>query len=209
EVIHTMAETIQTCQQALDALLDEGFRLFRGTIQGSEGAHTLNFMQRHMPYQAWYTKALRVMRQLSPERSDDFQAHYRELLALQGSRPPLPWYRQALRVLHRLTAGRSQAATDHTREGHSCAGPGALETGRQTGMGMTITPHGELIPSVRLTFLAHFSQQLRILSAVRDGFEYVLADLHSTLYGDVEHHVLDAVYRLSQHGHQRAAGALT
>jgi hypothetical protein len=65
-----------------------------------------------------------------------------------------------------------------------------------------------MIPSVHLTFLAHFSQQLRILSSVRDGLEYVLADLHSTLYGDVENHVLTAVYTLSQHGHRRAAGAL-
>src|SRR5215831_29255 len=110
EVIRTMEDTIQICQQALDALLEEGLRLFRETIQGGEGAHTLSFMKRHMPYQAWYTKALRVMRQLYPERSDDFQAHYRELLALQCSRPPLPWYRKALRVMHRLTVGRSQDA---------------------------------------------------------------------------------------------------
>jgi hypothetical protein len=75
-------------------------------------------------------------------------------------------------------------------------------------MGMTITPNGELIPSVRLTFLAHFGQQLRILSSVRDGLEYVLADLHGVLYGNVENHVLAAVYTLSRHGHCRAAGAL-
>ena len=65
-----------------------------------------------------------------------------------------------------------------------------------------------MIPSVRLTFLAHFGQQLRILSAVRDGLEYVLADMHSALYGDVENHVLDAIYTLARHGHCRAAGAL-
>ena len=203
-----MEDTIQTIQQALDALLDEGMALFRGTIQGSEGAHTLSFMQRHMPYQAWYTKALRVIGQLYPERSDDFQAHYRALLALHRSTPSLPWYRTALRVMHRLTAWRSQEAKDQARERHSRARPGAPETGRQTGMGMTITPNGELIPSLRLTFLAHFAQQLRILSAVRDGLVYVLADMHGTLYSDVENHVLAAVHRLSQHGHHRAAGAL-
>jgi hypothetical protein len=75
-------------------------------------------------------------------------------------------------------------------------------------MGMTITPNGEMISSVRLTFLAHFAQQLRILSSVRDGLEYVLADLHGTLYGDVENHVLAAVDTLAQYGHHRAAGAL-
>src|SRR5215813_3438155 len=75
-------------------------------------------------------------------------------------------------------------------------------------MRMTITPHGEMIPSVSLTFLAHFGQQIRILSAVRDGLEYVLADLQGTIYGDVENHVLVAVHRLSQYGHHRAAGAL-
>jgi hypothetical protein len=82
-----MQETMQTIQQALDVLLDEGWTLFRGTIQGQEGAPTFSFMHRHMPYQAWYTKALRFIRQLYPERSDDFQAHYRELLALQRSTP--------------------------------------------------------------------------------------------------------------------------
>jgi len=203
-----MQETMQTIQQALDVLLEEGWTLFRGTIQGPEGAHTRNFMNRHMPYQAWYTKALRFIQQLYPERSDDFQAHYRELLALQRSTPSPPWYRKALRAMHRLTAGRSQDARDHASEGHYRPRPGAPETGRQTCLGMTITPNGEMIPSVRLTFLAHFGQQLHILSSVRDGLEYVLADLHSTLYGDVANHVLAAVYRLAQQGHGRAAGAL-
>jgi hypothetical protein len=203
-----MENTIRTIQHALDTLLDEGVTLFRGTIQGSEDVHTLSFMKRPAPYQAWYTKALRVIRQLYPERSDDFQAHYRELLALRRSMPFLPWYRTALRVLHRLTAWRSQEVKDHACEGHSRARPGSPETGRQTCLGMTITPNGEMIPSVRLTFLAHFAQQLRILSAVRDGLAYVLADLHGTLYGDVEHHVLTAIDTLSQHGHHRAAGAL-
>ena len=203
-----MEDTIRTIQQALAALLDEGMALFRGTIQGSEGAHTLSFMQRHMPYQAWYTKALRVIGQLYPERSDDFQAHYRELLALQCSIPPPSWYRKVLRVMYRLTAWRSQNAKDHARAGQYSARPGSPETGRQTCIGMTITANGELIPSERLTFLAHLAQQLRILSSVRDGLEYVLADMHGTLYGDVESHVLAAVYTLSQHGHHRTAGAL-
>jgi hypothetical protein len=203
-----MEETILTIQHALDALLDEGLTLFRGTIQDSEGAHTLSFMKRHAPYQTWYTKALRVISQLYPERSDDFQAHYRELLALQRSTPSPSWYDKALRVMTRLTAWRSQDTKDQAREGPSRTQSGAPETGRQTCMGMTITPNGEMIPSVHLTFLAHLAQQLRILSAVRDGLAYVLADLQGTLYGDVENHVLAAVHRLSQHGHHRAAGAL-
>jgi hypothetical protein len=203
-----MEDTIQTIKQALEVLLEEGWTLFQGTIQGHEGANTLRFLRRHMPYQAWYTKALRVIRQLYPERSDDFRTHYRELLTLQRSTPSLPWYRKALGVMHRLTVGRSQDAKDHVSEGHSSARPGAPETVWQRCMGITITPEGEMIPSVRLTFLAHFGQQLRILSAVRDGLEYVLADLHSALYGDVEHHVLAAIYTLSRHGHCRAAGAL-
>jgi hypothetical protein len=165
-------------------------------------------MKRHMPYQAWYTKALRIIRQLYPERSDDFQAHYRELLALQRSTPSPSWYRKALRVMQRLTAGRSQDAKGRANEHHYRTRPVAPETGRQTCPGMTITPNGEMIPSLRLTFLAHFGQQLHILSAVRDGLEYVLADLHSTLYGDVANHVLAAVYKLVQQGHGRAAGAL-
>src|SRR5262249_9514235 len=155
-------DTLRTIQQALDALLEEGLTLFRGTIQGSEGANTLSFMKKHMPYQAWYTKALRVISQLHPERSDDFQAHYRELLALQRSTLSSPWYRKALRLMHRLTAWRSQDAKDHTRERQYSARAGSPQTARQTCMGMTITPNGEMIPSVRLTFLAHFAQQVRI-----------------------------------------------
>src|SRR5215471_20975255 len=46
EVIRTMEDTIQTIQQALDALLEEGWTLLRRTIQGSEGANTLSFMKR-------------------------------------------------------------------------------------------------------------------------------------------------------------------
>src|SRR5262245_17802996 len=208
EVIRTMQDTIQTIQQALDVLLEEGWTLFRGTIQGQEGAHTRNFMNRHMPYQAWYTKALRLIRQLYPERADDFQAHYRELLALQCSTPSPPWYCTALRVMQRLPAGRSQDATDHASEGHHRPTPGAPETGRQTCLWITITPNVEMIPSMLLTFLSHFDQQLHILHSVLDGLEYVLADLHSTLYGDVANHVWTAVYRLAQQGQGRAAGAL-
>src|SRR5262245_59510044 len=98
-----MLDTINTIKQALDILLEEGWTLFRGTVQGSEGTHNLSFMNRHMPYQAWYTKALRIIRQLYPERSDDFQAHYCEMLALQRSTPSPSWYRKALRVMQRLT----------------------------------------------------------------------------------------------------------
>src|SRR5262245_46107 len=102
-------------------------------------------MKRQTPYQAWYTKALHVLRQLYPERADDLQAHYRALLALPGFAPASSWYRNALRVLHRRTARRSQDAKDPER------------VGWQTCLGMTITANGEIIPSVRLTFLAHFS----------------------------------------------------
>src|SRR5262245_4001569 len=120
-----MEDTIRTMQSALDALLEEGLTLFRGTIQGSEGANTLSFMKRHTPYQAWYTKALRVIQQLYPERSDDFQAHYRELLALHRSTPSLSWYRNDLRVMTRLTAWRSQDAKHQAREGQYSARTGS------------------------------------------------------------------------------------
>src|SRR5215510_12841513 len=120
-----MEEMSLTIQHALDALLDEGLILFRGTIQGSEEAHILSFMKKHAPYQAWYTRALRVISQLYPERSDDFQAHYRELLALQRSTPSPSWYRNVLRIMHKLTAWRSQEAKDHVREGHYRARPGS------------------------------------------------------------------------------------
>ena len=76
-----MKDTIQTMQHELDALLDEGFALFTGAIQGSHGDHPLAFIHKHGTYQSWYTKALRVIRQLSPELTDDFQAHYRAILS--------------------------------------------------------------------------------------------------------------------------------
>ena len=151
EVICTMEDTIRTIQHALDALLEEGLTLFRGTIQGSEGANTLGFLKRHTPYQAWYTKALRVIRQLYPERSDDFQAPYRALLTLQRLALSPPWYRKALRAIHRLTARRSRDTKDHKREGHDSSRPGSSETAGYACMGMTITPNGDVPDSTPAT----------------------------------------------------------
>ena len=203
-----MEDTIRTMQHALDALLEEGFALFRGTIQGNDGEHTLIFMKRHTPYQSWYTKALRVIRQLYPERYDDFQAHYRAILSLQRMTPHPSWYCTALRVICTLTAKRSQDAKDHTRDGHYGHTPGSQDTASHVCMGMAITPNGDTISRVHMAFLAQFHQQLSILNSVRDGLEYVLADMQSALYGEVGDHVLATVYTLFQHGHRRAAGAL-
>ena len=77
-----MEDTIQTMQNELDTLLDEGFALFTEAIQGSHGDHPLTFMKKHATYQSWYAKALRVIRQLYPELADDFQAHYRAILSM-------------------------------------------------------------------------------------------------------------------------------
>jgi hypothetical protein len=203
-----MEDTIQTIKQALDVLLAEGWELFQSTLQSSESANTLSFLQRHMPYQTWYTKALRVITQLYPERSGDFQAHYHALLALQDAPPSMRWYRKVLHVMHRCTIRRRPKTQDHKNTGRTSTGTGTLMTGQRICMGMTIAPNGESIPSLRLTFVTHFAQQLRMLNAVRDGLEYVLTDLRSTLYGTVESCMLDTVYTLSHHGHCRAAGAL-
>jgi len=75
-------------------------------------------------------------------------------------------------------------------------------------MGIAILSNGETILDVRMTFLTRLSQQLSMLNSVRNGLEYMLADLQSTLYGEVGDHILATVYELFQHGQRRAAGAL-
>ena len=203
-----MEDTIQTMQHALDALLEEGFILFRGAIRGSDGEKTLVFMKRNAQYQSWYTKALRVIKQLYPERYDDFQAHYRAILSLQRIAKRPSWYSKALRALHLLSTRRSQDVQGRARDGYTGRTLRSQDTACHAGMDMAITPHGETISRVHMTFLAHFYQQLSILNAVRDSLHYVLADLQSALYGEVGDHVLATVYTLFQHGHRRAAGAL-
>jgi hypothetical protein len=199
-------DTVQTMQHELDALLDEGFALLTGAIQGSHGDHPLTFIQKPGTYQSWYTKALRVIRQLYPELTDDFQAHYRAILSTPSTTQYPAWYRTVLRVMHRLTVQRSHDATDHSR-GRQDAKP-AASSATETSMGMAILGNGETISRVRMTFLTRLSHQLRLLNSVKDGLEYVLADLQSTLYGEVGDHLLITAYELFQHGQRRAAGAL-
>ncbi len=201
-----MKDTIQTMQHELDALLDEGFALFTGAIQGSHGDHQLTFINKQGTYQSWYTKALRVIHQLYPELSDDFQAHYRAVLSMPSMTKYPSWYRKVLRVVHKLTAQRSHDATDHARHGQD--GKQASSYVTETSMGMAILRTGETISRVRMTFLTRLSQQLSILNSVKDGLEYVLADLQSTLYGEVGDHILITAYELFHHGQRRAAGAL-
>jgi hypothetical protein len=201
-----MQDTMQTMQHALDALLDEGFALLTGAIQGSHGDHPLAFIQKQGTYQSWYTKALRVIRQLSPELTDDFQAHYRAILSTPSTTKYPAWYRKVLRVMHRLTVQRSHDATDHSR-GRQDARQ-AASSATETSMGVAILQTGETISRVRMTFLTRLSHQLRILNSVKDGLEYVLADLQSTLYGEVGDHILITAYELFHHGQRRAAGAL-
>jgi hypothetical protein len=201
-----MEDTLQTMQHALDALLDEGFALFTEAIQGSHGDHSLAFIKKHATYQSWYTKALRVIRQLYPELADDFQAHYRAILSIHSVTKYPSWYKKALRVIHKLTPQRSHDTTDHS-QGRPDAKQAASHA-TETSMGMTILRTGETISSVRMTFLTRLSQQLSMLNSVRDGLEYVLADLQSTLYGEVGDHILVTAYELFHHGQHRAAGAL-
>jgi hypothetical protein len=47
-----------------------------------------------------------------------------------------------------------------------------------------------------------------MLNSVKNGLEYVLADLQSTLYGEVGDHILATAYALFHRGQRRAAGAL-
>src|SRR5258705_7165473 len=109
-----MEDTIQPIQQKLDALLDEGFALFTEAVQGRQSDQALTFITKHATYQSWYAKALRVIRQIYPELSDDFQAHYRALLSTQSMTKYSSWYRKALRVMHKLTVQRSHDATDRS-----------------------------------------------------------------------------------------------
>ena len=107
-----MKDTIEIMQHELDALLDEGIALFTGASQGYHGDHPLTFIKKHATYQSWYTKALRVIRQLYPELSDDLQAHYKAILSTRSLTPYPAWYSKVLRVMHKWTPQRDDAAPE-------------------------------------------------------------------------------------------------
>jgi hypothetical protein len=63
-----------------------------------------------------------------------------------------------------------------------CEGPYGTQAASEApvshaGMEMAIPRHSETMVRVRMTFLTRLSQQLSMLNAVRNGLEYVLADL--------------------------------
>src|SRR5712691_11305633 len=115
EVIRRMEDTIRIMQDELDALLEEGFQLFTGHIQASDRANTLSFLKKHAAYQAWYVKALRVIRQLYPDLSEEFRAHYRAMFPLPRVAPYPAWYTKALRLMRTLTFRRSHDAADQEK----------------------------------------------------------------------------------------------
>ena len=203
-----MENTIRTMQNELDALLEEGFKLCTEHIQASDHAHTLSFLKKHAAYQAWYAKALRVITQLYPELSEEFQAHYRAMFPLPRVAPYLTWYTKALRLMRTLTSRRSHDAADQEKAGKDGSRPASYAAPHDAGMGMTITESGATIGSAHLTFLAHFDHQLRLLHSVSNGLEYVLTDMQGALYSEVGEHVLAAAYELFRHGHGRAAGTV-
>jgi len=203
-----MQDTIQSIQQQLDALLSEGFALFTGAVQGRQSDQALTFMTKQATYQSWYVKALRVIRQLYPELAEDFQAHYRTLLAMHRMTSYPSWYRKALRLMLTLTGQRPHDATDPTWDGPYGKQAASDTPVSYASMGMAIPGNSETMPRVRMMFLTRLSQQLSLLNSVRNGLEYVLADLQSTLYGEVSDHTLATAYELFQRGQRRAAGVL-
>ena len=203
-----MQDTIRTIQHELDTLLNEGRALLTGAIQGSHGDHPLTFIPKQATYQSWYAKALRVIRQLYPELADDFQAQYRALLSLQRTTSTPPWYRKALRVMFAWTRQRVHVATDDTWDGQYGKQVAADASRRHTCMGMTITSDGRMMTSVHLMLLTRLSEQLRMLNSVRAGLGYVLADLQSTLYGEVSDHIMATAYKLFHRGQRRTAVTL-
>jgi hypothetical protein len=110
--------------------------------------------------------------------------------------------------MHRWTGQRAHDAPDDAWEGQHGTQLVSDAAGRDTCLGRTITSDGHTITSVHVTVLMRLSQQVRMLNAVRDGLKYVLADLQSTLYGEVSDHTLATAYELCQRGQRRAAGAL-
>lgn len=203
-----MQDTIQTIRHELDTLLDEGFALFTEAVQGRQSDQALPFMKKHASYQSWYAKALRVIRQLYPELTDDFQVHYRALRAMHRTPTSPAWYRKALRLMHTWTGQRAHDATDHVWEGPYGTQAASEASVRHAGMEMAIPRNSETMVRVRMTFLTRLHQQLSMLNAVRNGLEYVLADLQSTLYGEVGDHIQATAYELFRRGQPRAAGAL-
>ena len=195
-------------QDELDALLEEGFKIFTGHIQASDNAHTISFLKKHAAYQAWYARALRIIKQLYPELSEEFQAHYRAMFPLQRTVSYPSWYTRVLRIMRTVIAHRSHDAADQEKVGEDGNRPALYAAPHEAGIGMAIAENGEMIASAQLTFLAHFHHQLRSLHSVRNGLEYVLADMQGALYSEVGEHVLAAAYELFRRGHGRAAGTL-
>jgi hypothetical protein len=203
-----MQDTIQSIQQQLDALLNEGFALLTGAVQGRQSDQALTFMTKQATYQSWYVKALRVIRQLYPELAEDFQAHYRALLAMHRMTSYPSWYRKVLRLMHTWTGQRTHDATDPAWDrpyGKQAASDAAVS---YASMGMAIPRNSETMLRVRMMFLTRLYQQLSMLNSVRNGLEYVLADLQSTLYGEVGDHLQATAYELFRRGQPRAAVVL-
>jgi len=147
-----MQDTIQTIRHELDILLDEGFALFTEAVRGRQSDQALPFMTKQATYQSWYAKALRVIRQLYPELADDFQAHYRALLAMHRTTTSPAWYRKALRLMHTWTGQRAHDATDHAWEGPYGKQVASEAPGRHAGLEMAIPRNSETMVRVRATF---------------------------------------------------------
>ena len=121
-----MEGTIRIMKGELDVLLEEGFRLFTGHIKASDNANTLSFLKKYAAYQEWYAKALRVIRQLYPELSEEFQAHYSAMFPLPRVAPYSAWFTKALRIMRTLTFRRSHDAADQEKAGNDDHRPGVL-----------------------------------------------------------------------------------
>ena len=154
-----MQDTIQSIQQQLDALLNEGCALLTGAAQGRQSDQALTFMTTQATYQSWYVKALRVIRQLYPELAEDFQAPYRALLAMHRMTTYPSWYRKALRLMLTLTGQRPHDAIDPTWDGPYGKQAASDAPVSHAGMGMAIPRNSETKLRVRMTFLTRLSQQ--------------------------------------------------
>ena len=131
-------------------------------------------------YQAWYSEAKALVRQLLPDRLDDFSGYYEK-----------PKMRKGITV-------ENYRISDYLM-GHQVTGMG-MEDGEFGLVEKVIVGTSAAIPS--------FVQQLEIVKAIEKRFESALFDIRTIVQADLFDSELEAAKALVQHGFFRPGGAL-
>ena len=130
-------------------------------------------------YQAWYSEAKALVRQLLPDRLDDFSGYYEK---------------------YDKTKMRKGITVENYRISDYLAGHQVTVTGMDGLVEKVIVGPSAAIPS--------FVQQLEIVKAIEKRFESSLFDIRTIVQADLFDSELEAAKALVQHGFFRPGGAL-